>query len=80
MYAAKRWRNYQYYLQPNWTGGIYASPTMAGSRPGALIAACWATMMSIGRDGYAARAQAIMDTTRYMAKRYAPLTYPPYVL
>ena len=35
----------------DWPGGIYASPTLAGSRPGANIAVTWAAMMSFGRDG-----------------------------
>ena len=30
----------------------YFSPTLAGSRPGALIAQCWASMISIGEEGY----------------------------
>ena len=34
-----------------WPGGIYASPTLAGSRPGANIAVTWAAMMSFGQDG-----------------------------
>ena len=34
-----------------WAGGVYASPTLAGSRPGANIAVTWAAMMSFGRDG-----------------------------
>jgi sphinganine-1-phosphate aldolase len=28
------------------------TPTFAGSRPGALSAACWAAMTAIGEDGY----------------------------
>lgn len=35
-----------------WTGGLYVSPTIAGSRPGALIAGAWAAMMSLGLEGY----------------------------
>jgi glutamate/tyrosine decarboxylase-like PLP-dependent enzyme len=34
-----------------WTGGLYVSPTMAGSRPGGLIAGAWASMMSVGLNG-----------------------------
>jgi len=34
-----------------WTGGLYVSPTMAGSRPGGLIAGAWAAMMSLGLNG-----------------------------
>ena len=31
-----------------WTGGIYATPTIAGSRPGGLVATCWTSMMALG--------------------------------
>jgi len=41
-----------YYVNTEWNGGIYASPSIAGSRPGALIATTWASLMSMGRDGY----------------------------
>lgn len=34
-----------------WSGGLYVSPTIAGSRPGGLIAGAWAAMMSIGLKG-----------------------------
>lgn len=34
-----------------WSGGLYVSPTMAGSRPGGLIAGAWAAMMSLGQEG-----------------------------
>jgi len=52
MYSDASIRNYQYFVQPNWPGGIYASPTLAGSRPGAIIAGCWATLMYFGEQGY----------------------------
>jgi len=28
------------------------SPTIAGSRPGSLIAGAWAAMISLGKEGY----------------------------
>lgn len=34
-----------------WSGGLYVSPTIAGSRPGGLIAGAWAAMMSLGLNG-----------------------------
>lgn len=34
-----------------WTGGLYVSPTIAGSRPGGLIAGAWAAMISLGFEG-----------------------------
>jgi glutamate/tyrosine decarboxylase-like PLP-dependent enzyme len=33
-------------------GGFYASTAMAGTRPAGPIAAAWAALMHIGRDGY----------------------------
>jgi glutamate/tyrosine decarboxylase-like PLP-dependent enzyme len=58
----KSWRHYQYYMLPDWKGGAYASPGIAGSRSGGLIAATWAAIMSLGRQGYRDRAQKIFDT------------------
>jgi sphinganine-1-phosphate aldolase len=52
LYKTKELRSYQYFVAADWTGGIYASPTIAGSRPGALLAGCWATMLSVGEAGY----------------------------
>jgi glutamate/tyrosine decarboxylase-like PLP-dependent enzyme len=43
---------YQIFVATDFPGGIYASPTMIGTRPGGPIAAAWATLQSIGVDGY----------------------------
>lgn len=52
LYRNRTLRSYQYFILPNWSGGVYASPSIAGSRPGALIAGCWAGLMAIGESGY----------------------------
>lgn len=52
LYRSKALRAYQYTVFPDWVGGVYASPSIAGSRPGALIAGCWASLMAIGEQGY----------------------------
>jgi sphinganine-1-phosphate aldolase len=52
LYRNRKLREYQYFLCPDWSGGVYGSPSMAGSRPGALIAGCWASMMYMGEKGY----------------------------
>lgn len=49
-----------------WPGGIYASPTIAGSRPGANIAVTWAAMMSFGRDGYVNATREVIRGARYL--------------
>merc|ERR1719378_641278 len=53
-----------YFVTTEWPGGIYASPTIAGSRPGALIAACWASLMHMGEEGYMNAAREITETQR----------------
>lgn len=68
LYRHKRLRSHQFFCFPNWTGGLYVTPTIAGSRPGALSAACWAAMVKIGQEGYEARAKAILETTRLIAE------------
>ncbi|KAI4813251.1 hypothetical protein KUCAC02_024589 [Chaenocephalus aceratus] len=64
LYSDKKYRHYQYFVAPDWQGGIYASPSVAGSRPGGIIAACWATMMHIGEDGYIDATKKIISTAR----------------
>ncbi|KAL4640940.1 sphingosine-1-phosphate lyase 1 [Arapaima gigas] len=66
MYSDQKYRHYQYFVAPDWQGGIYASPSMAGSRPGGIIAACWATMMHMGEDGYIEATKKIVKTARFI--------------
>lgn len=44
----------------DWTGGLYISPSMAGSRSGALIATAWASLLHLGREGLLTAAERIM--------------------
>jgi glutamate/tyrosine decarboxylase-like PLP-dependent enzyme len=52
LYRGTELRQSQYFTVTDWPGGMYMSPTIAGSRPGALSAACWAALVTTGRDGY----------------------------
>ncbi|EFE29399.1 uncharacterized protein ARB_03741 [Trichophyton benhamiae CBS 112371] len=64
LYRHRSLRTYQYFVMPNWPGGVYASPSMAGSRPGALIAGCWASMMAVGESGYIDSCHQIVNAAR----------------
>jgi len=55
-------RRHQYFKTANWPGGLYYSPTLAGSRPGALSAACWASMLAMGQSGYMEATKKIIQT------------------
>ena len=41
-------KKHMFFISSMWTGGIYATPTIAGSRPGGLVATCWTSMMALG--------------------------------
>lgn len=62
LYRTPELRRYQYYTLTDWPGGLYFSPTFAGSRPGALSAACWATLVSLGEQGYLDATRKILET------------------
>jgi glutamate/tyrosine decarboxylase-like PLP-dependent enzyme len=67
-YRDKSYRKYQYFAHPGWKGGMYVSPGIGGSRSGGLIAATWAVMMSLGKEGYMERAGKIFETSYAMQK------------
>ena len=55
LYRGRELRRFQYYKTADWPGGLYLTPTFAGSRPGALSATCWAALLSMGSPGVAGR-------------------------
>ncbi|KAF9541396.1 PLP-dependent transferase [Agrocybe pediades] len=67
MYRSAELRRFQYYVNPTWPGGVYASPGLSGSRPGALIAGCWAVMQHMGTAGYLASCRDIVKAARTIA-------------
>lgn len=68
LYRDKALRRYQYYAATEWPGGLYFSPTLAGSRPGALSAACWAAMLAMGEQGYTEAARRILEIAAEIKK------------
>jgi glutamate/tyrosine decarboxylase-like PLP-dependent enzyme len=59
-------RNAQYFYLTDWSGGKYCSPGIEGSRSGGLLAATWAAMVSLGREGYRRYAAQIFETAEAM--------------
>ncbi|SCU87912.1 LADA_0E06986g1_1 [Lachancea dasiensis] len=64
LYRNRELRMHQYFLSSDWVGGLYGSPTLAGSRPGALVVGCWATMVRMGERGYVDSCREIVHTAR----------------
>ena len=63
LYKDRSLRRHQFFVYTDWSGGIYASPTMAGTRPGGAIAAAWAVMSYLGEEGYLDITNTVMQTT-----------------
>ncbi|HEY0989512.1 MAG TPA: aminotransferase class V-fold PLP-dependent enzyme, partial [Kofleriaceae bacterium] len=51
----------QIFVATDFPGGIYASPTLLGTRPGGPIAAAWAALHALGDRGYLELARAAID-------------------
>jgi glutamate/tyrosine decarboxylase-like PLP-dependent enzyme len=63
LYRHRELRRHQFFATSDWPGGLYGSPTLAGSRPGGAIAAAWAVLNYLGVAGYTRLARTVMDAT-----------------
>ena len=82
VYGSAELGRLQPFVTSNWLGGLYGSPSMAGTRPGGPIAAGWAVLHHLGEDGYlrlaedawqaASALRAAVATTPGLAVRGAP--------
>ncbi len=61
LYRAKTLRDAQVFHFSDWPCGHMYTPTFAGTRPGGAIAAAWAVLNFLGREGYEDRARRIDD-------------------
>lgn len=68
LFRDRELRHAQYFCYADWTGGMYTTPTVAGSRSGGIIAQTWASLMTLGHEGYTKHAKEIMDTCHLIAK------------
>ncbi|MCL7043586.1 hypothetical protein MKW94_006511 [Papaver nudicaule] len=68
LYRNHEIRKHQFVAVTEWSGGLYVSPTIAGSRPGGLSAGAWASMMSLGEEGYLQNTREIMEVSKQIQK------------
>ncbi len=64
LYRSKQLRQHQYFTFPDWPGGLYLSPGLAGSRSGGLIASTWAALVATGKEKFLQYADDIYDTAQ----------------
>lgn len=61
-YRSEELREHQIFRFGDWPTGEMSTPTVAGTRPGGAIAAAWAIMHYLGREGYCEKAKLVTDT------------------
>jgi len=66
LFSNRALRNRCYFFMPDWSGGKYFSPGMEGSRSDGLLASTWASLVSLGREGYRNYARQIFETSSAM--------------
>ena len=61
VYRSMDYLRHQFHVDTDSPVGIYASPTILGTRPGGPIAAAWSTLNAMGCDGYLELARRTLD-------------------
>ena len=66
LYRSREIRRHQYTAVTDWTGGLYISSGMAGSRSGAVMATAWAALVHQGWDGYLRATERMMRASQQL--------------
>jgi sphinganine-1-phosphate aldolase len=66
IYRNHELRANQFFIETDWPGGLFASPTMLGTRSAGIIASAWAIMMRLGENGYRNLAVRTVEAARKM--------------
>jgi glutamate/tyrosine decarboxylase-like PLP-dependent enzyme len=68
IYRNRDFRKFQIFAYADWSGGVYATPCLAGARPGGTMAAAWAVMHYLGEEGFMALAEKAKAATDKLIK------------
>ena len=63
-------KKYQHFINKDWCGGIYASPTMLGSKSGGIIASTWASLLLRGKNNYIRSSENINDNLYFIKEKF----------
>ncbi len=64
LYHRESLRNHQFFVATDWSGGVYISPGMGGTRSAGAIAAAWASLHALGESGLMDLTRRVLDITR----------------
>jgi sphinganine-1-phosphate aldolase len=61
-------RQHQFYVYTDWPGGVYATPSLSGARPGGAIASAWSILHYLGEEGFLKLAKAARRATEKLVE------------
>jgi len=64
LYRDRELRRHQFFVHADWPGGVYATPSLSGARPGGAIASAWAIVRYLGEEGFMRMAKQAREATR----------------
>jgi len=64
LYRTAELQQHARFVLGEWSGGPYQTATIAGSRPGGVVAAAWAVLNYLGEEGYLRLNREMLATTR----------------
>lgn len=73
LYRERALRRHQLFVATEWSGGVYPSATMAGTRPAAPIASAWAVLNYLGWEGYLAITETVMQAVQRLRSGVADI-------
>lgn len=68
LYRDKDLRRFQFFVSKDWPGGLFASPSVTGTRPAGSIVAAWATLKAMGEEGYLKLYRELFETANKFQK------------
>lgn len=68
LYRTRALRRHQFVVYTDWSGGLYGSPSMCGTRAGGPIGAAWAVLQYLGEAGYLRMARDTLDTAQALVR------------
>tara|TARA_A100001011_G_C14286995_1_gene834266 strand:- start:82 stop:1467 length:1386 start_codon:yes stop_codon:yes gene_type:complete len=69
LWKNREMKHNQYFIQNDWTGGIYASVSLPGSRVGSQIATTWGALLYYGLSIYDCIGKQIIEETKLLANK-----------
>jgi sphinganine-1-phosphate aldolase len=73
LYRDMSYLKHQFFIYENWSGGVYASPAMPGTKSGGSIAGAWAVLNHFGEEGYLDLAKRTYAVTQKFLKGIAAI-------